>query len=171
MSAGGQSSLADYCTYYVAYSDGSCTDVNSARAPDRMLGEMRGSNSRWRHLQRFGYTHNYIHCCVVIIVNLLMSRCMASTLVRTGFVRGSMTQGNGCYQHRCTNNSLEVNTVHSISWHLNLLCIPIVLGVSFLLNSIFVFGWNVFISCVVHCDYHKYSCMSSVGFLKIFNSS
>ncbi|XP_028803046.1 leishmanolysin [Neltuma alba] len=77
---GGQSSLADYCTYFVAYSDGSCTDVNSARAPDRMLGEVRGSNSR----------------------------CMASTLVRTGFVRGSMTQGNGCYQHRCANNSLEV---------------------------------------------------------------
>jgi leishmanolysin len=46
MFAGGQSSLADYCTYYVAYSDGSCTDVNSARAPDRMLGEVRGSNSR-----------------------------------------------------------------------------------------------------------------------------
>ncbi|TVU45241.1 hypothetical protein EJB05_04719, partial [Eragrostis curvula] len=39
-SYGGQSSLADYCTYYVAYSDGSCTDVNSARAPDRMLGEV-----------------------------------------------------------------------------------------------------------------------------------
>ncbi|XP_061370658.1 uncharacterized protein LOC133313319 isoform X2 [Gastrolobium bilobum] len=77
---GGQSSLADYCTYFVAYSDGSCTDINSARAPDRMLGEIRGSNSR----------------------------CMASSLVRTGFVRGSMTQGNGCYQHRCINNSLEV---------------------------------------------------------------
>ncbi|KAK7310453.1 hypothetical protein RJT34_07992 [Clitoria ternatea] len=77
---GGQSSLADYCTYFVAYSDGSCTDTNSARAPDRMLGEERGSNSR----------------------------CMASSLVRTGFVRGSMTQGNGCYQHRCINNSLEV---------------------------------------------------------------
>lgn len=44
--AGGQSSLADYCTYFVAYSDGSCTDVNSARAPDRMLGEVRGSESR-----------------------------------------------------------------------------------------------------------------------------
>ncbi|OMO75031.1 Peptidase M8, leishmanolysin [Corchorus olitorius] len=43
---GGQSSLADYCTYFVAYSDGSCTDTNSARAPDRMLGEVRGSNSR-----------------------------------------------------------------------------------------------------------------------------
>ncbi|CAK7347670.1 unnamed protein product [Dovyalis caffra] len=77
---GGQSSLADYCTYFVAYSDGSCTDTNSARAPDRMLGEVRGSNSR----------------------------CMASSLVRTGFVRGSMTQGNGCYQHRCVNNSLEI---------------------------------------------------------------
>ncbi|XP_061968760.1 uncharacterized protein LOC133692091 isoform X2 [Populus nigra] len=77
---GGQSSLADYCTYFVAYSDGSCTDTNSARAPDRMLGEVRGSSSR----------------------------CMASSLVRTGFVRGSMTQGNGCYQHRCVNNSLEV---------------------------------------------------------------
>ncbi|KAG8492067.1 hypothetical protein CXB51_015720 [Gossypium anomalum] len=77
---GGQSSLADYCTYFVAYSDGSCTDTNSARAPDRMLGEVRGSNSR----------------------------CMASSLVRTGFVRGSVTQGNGCYQHRCVNNSLEV---------------------------------------------------------------
>ncbi|XP_057765987.1 uncharacterized protein LOC130986563 [Salvia miltiorrhiza] len=77
---GGQSSLADYCTYFVAYSDGSCTDTNSARAPDGMLGEVRGSNSR----------------------------CMASNLVRTGFVRGSTTQGNGCYQHRCLNNSLEV---------------------------------------------------------------
>ncbi|XP_022951479.1 leishmanolysin-like [Cucurbita moschata] len=77
---GGQSLLADYCTYLVAYSDGSCTDTNSARVPDRMLGEVRGSNSR----------------------------CMASSLVRTGFVRGSMTQGNGCYQHRCINNSLEV---------------------------------------------------------------
>ncbi|KAK7291166.1 hypothetical protein RIF29_06094 [Crotalaria pallida] len=77
---GGQSSLADYCTYFVAYSDGSCTDINSARTPDRMLGEVRGSNSR----------------------------CMASSLVRTGFVRGSTAQGNGCYQHRCINNSLEV---------------------------------------------------------------
>ncbi|KAJ8494139.1 hypothetical protein OPV22_015860 [Ensete ventricosum] len=77
---GGQSSLADYCTYFVAYSDGSCTDTNSARAPDRMLGEVRGTNSR----------------------------CMTSSLVRTGFVRGSTTQGNGCYQHRCTNNTLEV---------------------------------------------------------------
>ncbi|KAK4771023.1 hypothetical protein SAY87_031555 [Trapa incisa] len=77
---GGQSSLADYCTYYVAYSDGSCTDANSARPPDRMLGEVRGSSSR----------------------------CMASSLVRTGFIRGSLTQGNGCYQHRCVNNSLEV---------------------------------------------------------------
>ncbi|KAK6115379.1 hypothetical protein DH2020_007648 [Rehmannia glutinosa] len=56
---GGQSSLADYCTYFVAYSDGSCMDTNSARAPDRMLGEVRGSNSR----------------------------CMASSLVRSGFVR------------------------------------------------------------------------------------
>ncbi|KAK9165605.1 hypothetical protein Scep_000796 [Stephania cephalantha] len=77
---GGQSSLADYCTYFVAYSDGSCTDTNSARAPDRMLGEVRESSSR----------------------------CMASSLVRTGFIRGSMTQGNGCYLHRCMNNSLEV---------------------------------------------------------------
>ncbi|KAL0432450.1 UNVERIFIED_CONTAM: Leishmanolysin-like peptidase [Sesamum latifolium] len=77
---GGQSSLADYCTYFVAYSDGSCTDTNSARAPDRMLGEVRGSSSR----------------------------CMASSLVRSGFVRGSTTQGNGCYQHRCINNTLEV---------------------------------------------------------------
>ncbi|GAA0184462.1 metalloprotease [Lithospermum erythrorhizon] len=77
---GGQSSLADYCTYFVAYSDGSCTDTKSARAPDRVLGEVRGTNSR----------------------------CMSSSLVRSGFVRGSMTQGNGCYQHRCVNNSLEV---------------------------------------------------------------
>ena len=61
MFAGGQSSLADYCTYYVAYSDGSCTDVNSARAPDRMLGEVRGSNSRWGHRLQFRYMFNYIH--------------------------------------------------------------------------------------------------------------
>lgn len=46
LDTGGQSSLADYCTYFVAYSDGSCTDINSARPPDRMLGEVRGSNSR-----------------------------------------------------------------------------------------------------------------------------
>ncbi|XP_078435512.1 metalloendopeptidase / zinc ion binding protein [Wolffia australiana] len=77
---GGQSSLADYCTYFVAYSDGSCTDASSARAPDRMLGEVRGSSSR----------------------------CMISSLVRSGFVRGSVAQGNGCYQHRCINNSLQV---------------------------------------------------------------
>ncbi|CAA7399469.1 unnamed protein product [Spirodela intermedia] len=77
---GGQSSLADYCAYFVAYSDGSCTDVNPARAPDMMLGEVRGSSSR----------------------------CMASSLVRSGFARGSMTQGNGCYQHRCARNVLEV---------------------------------------------------------------
>lgn len=50
--AGGQSSLADYCTYYVAYSDGSCTDVKSARPPDRMLGEVRGSISRLDSLYR-----------------------------------------------------------------------------------------------------------------------
>ncbi|XP_024524216.1 uncharacterized protein LOC112344166 isoform X1 [Selaginella moellendorffii] len=77
---GGQSSLADYCAYFVAYSDGSCTDVNSARVPDKMLGEMRGHDSR----------------------------CMASSLVRTGFVRGTLTQGNGCYQHRCVGDRLEV---------------------------------------------------------------
>lgn len=77
---GGQSSLADYCAYFVAYSDGSCTDTNSARAPDRMLGEMRGSDSR----------------------------CMQSSLVRSGFVRGTLTQGNGCYQHRCRNKTLEI---------------------------------------------------------------
>ncbi|KAK9066693.1 hypothetical protein SSX86_014016 [Deinandra increscens subsp. villosa] len=77
---GGQSMLADYCTYFVPYSDGSCIDNNSARMPDIMLGEVRGSSSR----------------------------CMASSLVRSGFVRGSMTQGNGCYQHRCINMTLEV---------------------------------------------------------------
>ncbi|KAJ7558534.1 hypothetical protein O6H91_04G044600 [Diphasiastrum complanatum] len=77
---GGQSSLADYCAYFVAYSDGSCTDSNSARPPDKMLGEMRGHDSR----------------------------CMSSSLVRMGFVRGTLTQGNGCYQHRCTNRVLEV---------------------------------------------------------------
>lgn len=38
----------------------------------------------------------------------MLVRCMTSSLVRTGFVRGSTTQGNGCYQHRCTNNTLEV---------------------------------------------------------------
>eukprot|EP00850_Spirogloea_muscicola_P006385 SM000030S11394 [mRNA] locus=s30:428293:434659:- [translate_table: standard] len=77
---GGQSSLADYCAFFVAYSDGSCIDASSARAPDRMLGEMRGPDSR----------------------------CMSSSLVRTGFVRGMLGQGNGCYQHRCRNHTLEV---------------------------------------------------------------
>eukprot|EP00897_Mesotaenium_endlicherianum_P009795 jgi/Mesen1/8844/ME000053S08253 len=58
--AGGQSSLADYCAYFVAYSDGSCVDAASARPADEMLGE-----------------------------------CMSTSLVRTGFVRGTLTQGNG----------------------------------------------------------------------------
>lgn len=47
LDSGGQSSLADYCAYFVAYSDGSCIDTNSARAPDRMLGETRGADSRY----------------------------------------------------------------------------------------------------------------------------
>ena len=47
LNSGGQSSLADYCAYFVAYSDGSCIDTNSARAPDRMLGETRGADSRY----------------------------------------------------------------------------------------------------------------------------
>lgn len=42
--SGGPSLFADYCTYLVAYTDGICTDTNSA--PDTMLGEVRGSNSR-----------------------------------------------------------------------------------------------------------------------------
>ncbi len=50
VNAGGQSSLADYCAYFVAYSDGSCIDMNSARSPDRMLGETRGRDSRWAHV-------------------------------------------------------------------------------------------------------------------------
>ncbi|KAK1436554.1 hypothetical protein QVD17_02335 [Tagetes erecta] len=33
---------------------------------------------------------------------------MTSSLVRNGFVRGSMTQGNGCYQRKCVNSTLEV---------------------------------------------------------------
>ncbi|KAL7168563.1 hypothetical protein ACSBR2_038908 [Camellia fascicularis] len=82
----GQSSLADYCTYYVAYSDGSCTDMNSARAPDRMLGEVRGHSSR----------------------------CMASSLVRAVFVRGSMTQGNGCYQHRLEEKLTNIESENKV---------------------------------------------------------
>ena len=61
--AGGQSSLADYCTYFVAYSDGSCTDTSSARAPDRMLGEVRGSNSRsdfFKFIMWYVFTCNLI---------------------------------------------------------------------------------------------------------------
>ncbi|KAL7168548.1 hypothetical protein ACSBR2_038893 [Camellia fascicularis] len=82
----GQSSLADYCTYYVAYSDGSCTDMNSARAPDRMLGEVRGHSSR----------------------------CMASSLVQAVFVRGSMTQGNGCYQHRLEEKLTNIESENKV---------------------------------------------------------
>ena len=48
----------------------------------------------------------------IIFLSLKLSanvvRCMISSLVRIGFVRGSMAQGNGCYQHRCTSNSLQV---------------------------------------------------------------
>ncbi|CAL5433788.1 unnamed protein product [Camellia sinensis] len=36
-------------------------------------------------------------------------RCMASSLVQTGFERGSMTQGNGCYQHRYGTQASNVN--------------------------------------------------------------
>lgn len=66
-----------------------------------------------------GKTGGYILACLWHVVENLkrllklcslfsICRCMASSLVRTGFVRGSMTQGNGCYQHRCINNTLEV---------------------------------------------------------------
>ncbi|KAI7992123.1 Myosin-11 [Camellia lanceoleosa] len=82
----GQSSLADYCTYYVAYSDGSCTDMNSAQAPNRMLGEVRGHSSRR----------------------------MASSLVRTVFVRGSITQGNGCYQHRLDEKLTNIESENKV---------------------------------------------------------
>ena len=80
---------------------------------------------------------------------------MASTLVRTGFVRGSMTQGNGCYQHRCTNNSLEVNIFHSASLHYAYFaffgshCLFLVLSFLFL-------EWLCDFSDIHH-DYHKYS--------------
>ena len=33
---------------------------------------------------------------------------MPSSLVQTGSVRGTLTQGNGCYQHHCQNKTLEV---------------------------------------------------------------
>ena len=44
----------------------------------------------------------------LIVRYMVCCRCMASSLVRSGFVRGSMTQGNGCYMHRCANNSLQI---------------------------------------------------------------
>ncbi|CAM9004274.1 unnamed protein product [Rhodiola kirilowii] len=77
---GGQSALADYCTYFVAYSDGSCKDANSSRESDEMLGELRGGDSR----------------------------CMSSSLVHSGYERSSTAQGNGCYQHQCVSSSLQV---------------------------------------------------------------
>ncbi|KAM7274596.1 hypothetical protein ACFE04_016462 [Oxalis oulophora] len=43
---GGWCVLADYCTYYVPYLDGSCTNPGKARSPDRMLGQVREAN--WR---------------------------------------------------------------------------------------------------------------------------
>ncbi|GLJ17080.1 hypothetical protein SUGI_0295460, partial [Cryptomeria japonica] len=64
----------------VVREDGSCTDTNNARAPDQMLGEMWGFDSR----------------------------CKQSSLVLSGFVRGTLTQGNGCYQHHCRNKTLEI---------------------------------------------------------------
>ncbi|XP_057872002.2 probable protein phosphatase 2C 24 [Cryptomeria japonica] len=36
------------------------------------------------------------------------SRCKQSSLVLSGFVRGTLTQGNGCYQHHCRNKTLEI---------------------------------------------------------------
>jgi hypothetical protein len=94
----------------------------------------------------------------IVIINLLISRCMASTLVRTGFVRGSMTQGNGCYQHRCTNNSLEVNIFHSSFCQsaLGLLCILWIL-LSFSSAEFSFLGVPLLFSDIHH-DYHKYSC-------------
>lgn len=57
-------------------------------------------------------------CWILLKIILVNCRCMASSLVRTGFVRGSMTQGNGCYQHRCVNNSLEVcHCLNLLSFH------------------------------------------------------
>ncbi|KAF2315933.1 hypothetical protein GH714_040728 [Hevea brasiliensis] len=79
---GGQSSLADYCTYFVAYSDGSCTDATAHGHPTECWVKFEGVAPGEIVIETF--------------------------LVRAGFVRGSVTQGNGCYQHRCVNKSLEV---------------------------------------------------------------
>ena len=106
---GGQSSLADYCTYYVAYSDGSCNHPQTWTVREHLTecwvrweDIAQGEICLWNFFQiltfEFCIGITSVHSC----------RCMASSLVQTGFVRGSMTQGNGCYQHRCINNSLEV---------------------------------------------------------------
>ena len=82
---------------------------------------------------------------------------MASTLVRTGFVRGSMTQGNGCYQHRCTNNSLEVNIFHS-SFCQFALCLLCILWIPLSFSSAeFSFLGVPLLFSDIHHDYHKCS--------------
>lgn len=164
-SVGGQSSLADYCTYFVAYSDGSCTDTNSARAPDRMLGEVRGSKSRWSffliwtigqspHLCLFDAVKKIkINKNMINVYYVSISRCMASSLVRTGFVRGSMTQGNGCYQHRCVNNSLEVGLCYDT-------CLIL------FRKMFYIIGWLLFMYLGLSVWYHNsyYASVNMLGF-------
>lgn len=78
-----------------------------------MLGEVRGSESRLLRVNPFSLNVcKYPHKNIANERVWLIYRCMASSLVRTGFVRGSMTQGNGCYQHRCRNNLLEVRLLY-----------------------------------------------------------
>ncbi|CAL5430018.1 unnamed protein product [Camellia sinensis] len=60
------------------------------RVLDRIYAEFATEDLIWGSLKKY----------YVQLGRLINVGCMASSLVRTGFVRGSMTQGNGCYQHR-----------------------------------------------------------------------
>ncbi|CAL5325111.1 unnamed protein product [Camellia sinensis] len=69
------------------------------RVLDRIYAEFATEDLIWGSLKKY----------YVQLRRLINVGCMASSLVRTGFVRGSMTQGNGCYQHRYGTQASNVN--------------------------------------------------------------
>lgn len=75
---------------------------------DKQVHQNNWIRDKWLKHFNLDKLRLWVYFFHLLICHILV-RCMASSLVRTGFIRGSMTQENGCYQHRCSNNILEVD--------------------------------------------------------------
>ncbi|KAH9604464.1 hypothetical protein KSS87_016379 [Heliosperma pusillum] len=97
---GGQSSLADYCTYFVAYSDGSCTDTKSARAPDRMLGEV-AIDGVWKACPAGGGPILFSGFNGELICPAYGELCSSSSLPISGHCPNSCNLNGDCVNGKC----------------------------------------------------------------------